>query len=75
MFSEILRPYKHGFTNVQHYLENKKPTLLAFNAELVYAAIFEFSKYNDPFQNRQTYACQILEISKNFLDMVSVRPP
>ena len=42
MFSEILRPYKHGFTNVQHYLENKKPTLLAFNPELVYAAILEF---------------------------------
>ena len=43
MFSEILRPYKHGFANVQHYLENKKPTLLAFNPELVYAAILELT--------------------------------
>ena len=58
---------------LQHNLGNKKPTFLACNAEQVYAATLEFSKNNDLFQNRQTYSRQILEISQNFLDMVSVR--
>ena len=58
----------------QHYLGNKKPTFLACNPEQVYVAILESSKNNDLFQNRQTCSRQILEISRNFLDMVSVRP-
>ena len=56
----------------QHYLRNKKPTSLAFNAEQVYATILESSESKDPFQNRQTYSRWILEIFQNFLDMVSV---
>ena len=55
----------------QYHLGNKKPTFLACNAEQVYAAILEFSN-NDIFQNRHTYSCQILEISQNVPDMVSV---
>ena len=35
----------------QYYLRNNKPTFLAFNPEKVYAAILEFSKSNDLFQN------------------------
>ena len=57
----------------QHYLGNKKPTFLACNPEQVYATMSEFSKNNDHFQNRQTYSRRILEISQNFLDMISVR--
>ena len=56
-----------------HYLGNKKPAFLACNSEHIYAAILESSKKNDPFQNSQIYSRQILEISRNFLDMVSVR--
>ena len=56
----------------QHYLRNKKPTFLACNPEQGYAAILGFSKNNDLFQNRQIYSRQILDISRNFLDMVSV---
>ena len=56
-----------------HYLGNKKPTFLACNSEQVYAAVLESSKNNDHFQNRQIYSQPILEISRNFLDMVSVR--
>ena len=52
----------------QHYLGNNKPTFFACNPEQVYAAILEFSKNNDLFQNSR----RILEISRNFLDMVSV---
>ena len=57
----------------QHYLENKKPTFLACNPEQVYAVILESSKNNDLFQDRQTYSRWILEMSRNFFDMVSVR--
>ena len=39
-----------------HYLGNKKSTFLACNTEDVYAAILEFTKNNDLFQNRQTYS-------------------
>ena len=56
----------------QHYLGNKKPTFLTCNPGQVYAAILKFSKNNDLFQNCQAYSCRILEISRNFLDMVSV---
>ena len=56
----------------QHYLLNKKPTLLSCNSEQVYAAILKFSKNNDLFQNCQIYSRRILEISQNFFDMVSV---
>ena len=55
----------------QHYLGNNKPTFLTCNPEQVYAVILESSKNNDFFQNRQTYSCVILEVSQNFLDMVS----
>ena len=58
----------------QHYLGNIKPTFVACNSEQGYAAILESLKNNDLFQNRQTYSCQILEISRSFLNMVSVRP-
>ena len=47
----------------QHYLENKKPTLLASILEQAYAAILESSKNKDLSQNRQTYFRRILEIS------------
>ena len=57
----------------QHFLGNKKPTFLPCNPEQVYATILEFSENNDLFQNRQTYSRRFLEISRNFLDMVSVR--
>ena len=55
----------------QHYLGNNKSTFLAYNPELVYAATLEFEKNNDLFQNHKTYSRQILEISLNFLHMVS----
>ena len=35
----------------QHYLGNNKPTFLAYKPKQVYAAILEFSKNNDLFQN------------------------
>ena len=57
----------------QLYLENKKPYFLASKPEQVYAAILKYSKSNDPFQNCQTYSPRILEISGNFLGMVSIR--
>ena len=57
----------------QHYLGHKGPTFLACITEQVYAAMLEFSKNEDLFQNRQTYSHRILEISRNFLGMVSVR--
>ena len=57
----------------QHYLENNKLTSLACNLKQVYAAILESSKNNDLFQNRQICSRWILEISQNFLAMVSVR--
>ena len=57
----------------QHYLEYKKPTFLACNPEEVYATILEFSKNSSLFQNCQTYSRRILEIFRNFLNMVSVR--
>ena len=56
----------------QHYLGNKGPTWLACNSEQVCAAIFEFSKNKDHFQNRQTYSRRILEVSQNFLNTGSV---
>ena len=75
--------YLHGLKiseniDIEHVFQskaffNKKPTFLACNLEHVYAAILEYSKNNDLFQNRQTYFRQILEIFRNFLDMVSVR--
>ena len=40
----------------QHYLESKKPPLQACIPEQVYAAIFEFPKNNNLFQNLQTLA-------------------
>ena len=58
----------------EYYLGNKKPTFLTCNPKHVYAAILESSKNNDLFQNRQIYFHRILEISRNFLDMVSERP-
>ena len=58
---------------LQHFLGNKNPTFLAYNPEQVYAAILEFSKNNDLFQNYQTYFRRILEISGNFLGIVSLR--
>ena len=58
----------------QHYLGNKKRTFLTCNPEHVYAAILESSKNKDLFQNRQTYFHRILEMPRNFLDMVSVKP-
>ena len=58
----------------EHYLGNKKATFLACNTEQVYAAILELSKIDDLFQNRQIYSPRIFEISRNLLDMVSVRP-
>ena len=67
MFFEMFSQYKHVL------VANKTPTLLTCNPEQVYDAILEFSKNNDLFQNCQTYSHQILEISRNILDMVSVR--
>ena len=67
MFFEMFSQYKHVL------VANKKRTLLTCNPEQVYDAILEFSKNNDLFQNCQTYSHQILEISRNILDMVSVR--
>ena len=58
---------------LQHFLGKKKSTFLACDIEQVCAAIFESSKINDLFQNRQICSRQIFEISRNFLDMVSVR--
>ena len=72
-FQYSLKSLAHINMFQQHYLGNKKPTFLACNPEQVYATILEFSKNNDLFQNRQTYSRRILEISRNFLDMVSVR--
>ena len=46
---------------------------LACNTEQVRAAILESSKVNDLFQNRQIYSRRIIETSRDFLDMVSVR--
>ena len=40
----------------QHYLENKKPTFLAYIAKQVHAAILEPLKNNNFFQNHQTYS-------------------
>ena len=57
----------------QHYLGNKKLTFLACNTQQVYAAILKSSKINDLFRNRQIYCRRIFEISRNFLDMVSIR--
>ena len=57
----------------QHYLENKKTSFLACNTKQLYAAILESSKIYDLFQNRQIYSRWIFEISRNRLDMVSVR--
>ena len=70
MFSGIFSSCKFK----QHYLGNKKPIFLACNTEQVYAAILESSEINDLFQNRQIYSRRIFGISRNFLDMVSVRP-
>ena len=56
----------------QHYLGNKKTTFFTCNPEQAYAAILEPSKNNNLFQNRQTCSRLNLEISRNFLDMVSV---
>ena len=57
----------------QRYLGNKKSTFLACNHEQVYAVILKSSKNNDLFQIRQTYSHRILEVFRNFLDIVSVR--
>ena len=57
----------------QRYLGNKKSTFLARNREQVYAVILKSLKNNDLFQIRQTYSHQMLEVSRNFLDIVSVR--
>ena len=70
MFSEISSPYKHVLA---FYLRNKNPTCLACNLKQVYAAILESLKNNDLLQKRQIYSHQILEISQNFFDIVSVR--
>ena len=45
----------------QHYLENKKPTVLACNSEKVYEAILESSKNNDLFQNAKPTLTRFLE--------------
>ena len=47
--------------------------LLACDTEQVRPAILESSKVNDLFQNRQIYSRRIIETSRDFLDMVSVR--
>ena len=39
----------------------------------VYATILELSKNNDLFKNSQTLSSRTPEISRNFLDMASVR--
>ena len=57
----------------QHYLGNRKPTFLACDSKQVYASILESLKNNNLFQNRQIYSRLILEIPRNFLDMVSVK--
>ena len=69
MFSELFSPYKYVLVALF-----RKPTFLACNPEQVYAVILESSKNSDVLQNRQTYSRRILEISRIFLDMLSVRP-
>ena len=59
MFSEIFSPYEHVFG--QHYLENKKPTLLACIFEQVYAVILKSSKNEYLYQDRQTYSARSLK--------------
>ena len=70
MFSEIFGSFKHFLAPL---LRNKKPTFLTCNLEQVYAAILESSKNNDLYKNCQTYSRRILDISRNFFEMVSVR--
>ena len=57
----------------QHYLENRKPTFFACDSKQAYASILESLKNNNLFQNREIYSRLILEIPRNFLDMVSVK--
>ena len=56
MFSKIL-------AHMNMFLAENKQTSLACISKQVYAAILKSSKNKDPFQNCQTYSCQILEIS------------
>ena len=60
MSSDIFNPYKHV---LKFYLENKRPSLLAYILKQVYAGIFESSNNKDLFWKYQTYFCQIFEIT------------
>ena len=70
MVSKHFSPYKDVLAPL--FRKYKKPTFLASNSEQPYLVILKSSKNNDLFQNRQTYSHQILEISRNFYDMISV---
>ena len=70
MFSESFSQHKNVLAALFRKWETYFPPC---NTGHVYATILEFSKNNDLFKNSQTLSSRTPEISRNFLDMASVR--